>query len=326
MVDIRHYTFVAITAILLGGTAYSVVYDTYLDTSDPLVAHLPHKLQAAHYFASKRNPLNVYLIKRAWGWTTAVFALSYATAPPPARTADRLRKYALLTLLWVLFTRWFFGPALLERVVVLSGGECTLALPAGGALTVPAAHCHTRTVLAPATHPALFAGDVSALGLTDWSGVPRLRRGHDVSGHVYLLTQAALFLADQLRPAFRAGHRRWGTVHGWALAAHVVLLAVWLFALGTTGVYFHAPFEKFTGYGACCSVPCRGCADLPQCSVWVRSCLRRRCSGAKCKPTGVRYRNREEENILNDDLYYIHMQANVFTSTNNDADVPIICP
>ena len=38
MVDIRHYTFAAITAILLAGTVYSLVYDTYLDTSDPLLA------------------------------------------------------------------------------------------------------------------------------------------------------------------------------------------------------------------------------------------------------------------------------------------------
>ena len=325
MVDIRHYTFAAITAILLAGTVYSLVYDTYLDTSDPLLAHLPHKLHATHYFASKRNPLNVYFIKRAWGWTTTVFVLSYATAPPAARTADRLRKYALLTLLWVLFTRWFFGPALLERVVVLSGGECTLALPAGGALTVPAAHCRTRTVLAPATHPALFAGDVSALGLADWSGVPRLRSGHDVSGHVYLLTQAALFLADQLRPAFRAGHRRWGTMHGWALAAHVVLLAVWLFALGTTGVYFHTPFEKVTGYGACCSVPMD--ATLTCCSAW-RRCIPADAGGVRGRgadsPTRSAGIMRKETSYVT--IYYIHMRANVSTSTNNDADVLILCP
>ena len=30
--------------------------------------------------------------------------------------------------------------------------------------------------------------------------------------------------------------------------ATVGLVAIWLFALGTTSVYFHTPLEKLTGY------------------------------------------------------------------------------
>jgi hypothetical protein len=33
-----------------------------------------------------------------------------------------------------------------------------------------------------------------------------------------------------------------------------VLVAVWLFAISTTSVYFHSPFEKFTGYRTPCFV------------------------------------------------------------------------
>ncbi|KAJ3477894.1 hypothetical protein NLJ89_g12395 [Agrocybe chaxingu] len=34
----------------------------------------------------------------------------------------------------------------------------------------------------------------------------------------------------------------------WAVAAQVALVGIWLFAIYTTSVYFHSPFEKFTGY------------------------------------------------------------------------------
>jgi len=243
--EMRHAAFGAITATLLLGTIYSVMYDTYLDTSNPLLTHLPHHLQSTHYFANKANILNIYFIKRAWGWTSAAFLALWLTSPPHKRTAHRLVKWGVETAIWLAFTSWFFGPALLDRLTAASGGVCVAALASGEAHTIPNEYCLAHTAVSPETHPALFA---ASLWVPDGRlpVVPRLRKGHDVSGHVFLLTMAVLFLVDQLRVSWRA--RAWAPVHACAVALNVALVAIWLFAIYTTSVYFHSPFEKFTGY------------------------------------------------------------------------------
>lgn len=237
----------SVSAVVLVGTAYSVVYGTYLDTSNPLLTHLPHPLGKTHYWASKANPLNVYFIKKAWGWTSAAFLLAWATGPPSTRSAVRLTRWATATAIWLFFTAWFFGPALLERIILVSGGECVLALPSGDPISVPAEYCRMHTAVSPATHPALFASSSSFVLPQEWPGAtPRLRKGHDVSGHIFLLTLSVLLLAQQLGPSF--SHTRWSPPHAAAVWANIALIAIWLFASGTTSVYFHSPAEKITGY------------------------------------------------------------------------------
>jgi hypothetical protein len=76
---------------------------------------------------------------------------------------------------------------------------------------------------------------------------PRLRRGHDVSGHVFLLTMSILFLADQITHSLKST-TLWTAVHNLAVTANVVLIAIWVFATYTTALYFHTPFEKLTGF------------------------------------------------------------------------------
>ncbi|KAF9012463.1 inositol phospholipid synthesis and fat-storage-inducing TM-domain-containing protein [Cyathus striatus] len=242
--DPRRTVFRSLTAILIFGTAYSVLYNTYLDTSSPLLSHLPHPLSEVHYFASKSNFLNVWFIKKAWAWTTGAFLVSFLTAPSQARTTDRIVRYLTLTAFWVLFTTWFFGPALLERATLFSGGECIIPLPSGDPITVPNEYCFHRSTITPASHPDLFV-TTTVLPL-EWRVVPRIRKGHDLSGHIFLLTMSVLFLADQLRPSFTA--TSWTFIHKCAIGANIALMGIWLFAAYTTSVYFHTPFEKLTGY------------------------------------------------------------------------------
>ncbi len=252
-VDIRHHALGALTAILLFGTAYSVLYHTYLDTSNPLLTSLPHPLSKTHTFATKSNPLNTIFIKRAWGWTSLSFFSTFFTGPSGIRTRDRIFKFLTLTAIWILFVNWFFGPAILERVIVYSGGECIASMPSGEHVTVPNDLCFTRATLTPQTHPKLFnAASFSSSGIRQLLSIkPRLRKGHDLSGHVFLLTVSILFLVDQLRPSFsqRVPRTLWSSLHVWAIATQVVLISIWLFSLYTTALYFHTPLEKFTGYG-----------------------------------------------------------------------------
>jgi len=240
---------VSISSILALGTLYSVYYSTYLDTSNPLLTHLPHPLHATHYFASKSNFLNVLFIKQAWAWTSAAFLFLFFTSSSQSRTKTRILKYAIVTASWLAFTGWFFGPALFERTIVATGGECVLVVPqSGDVLNVPVEYCYTKSTLSPSTHPSLFTtlSDANILS-TPWTARPRLRRGHDVSGHVFLLTMSVLFLADQLKLSLDSPVP-WSLLHRRAVLTTLALIATWLFATGTTAVYFHSPGEKISGY------------------------------------------------------------------------------
>ena len=238
-----------ISLVLSVGTLYSVLNSTYLDTSNPLLAHLPHPLQSTDYYANKSNPLNTVFIKKAWGWTSGAFVLLYAVSPARIRSSNRLLQYVVVTLAWLAFTGWFFGPPLIERVVLASGGQCVVSVPGSGeVIDVPIEYCHTKSTLSPATHPTLFTSlTTDFTTTTPWSARPRLRRGHDVSGHIFLLTMSILFLTDQITHSLRHG-ALWTTAHNLAVTANAILIGIWVFATYTTAVYFHTPFEKLTGF------------------------------------------------------------------------------
>ncbi|KAJ3519592.1 hypothetical protein NM688_g9279 [Phlebia brevispora] len=237
----------SVSAIVFFGTVYSVVYDTFLDTSNPLLTHLPHPLHHTHYFASKRNWLNVLFTKKLWAWTSAAFFALFFTSPPSVRTKSRLFKFFLETAMWLLFTGWFFGPSLLERVTASTGGECVVHLPSGAVVTIPSDYCFTKSTISPATHPNLFT---APLMLPDdgWAQIPRLRRGHDVSGHLFLLTMSILFLSEQFQYSFASEVSTWPQYHKWAVVSNFFVVVTALFATYTTSIYFHTPFEKFTGF------------------------------------------------------------------------------
>lgn len=248
MIDLRKIVFAWLTFIVLLGTEYSFVHNTYLDTSDPTIAHLPHPLGETRYFANKKNFLNVYFIKFAWGWTTASFLLLWATSPTNFKARRRLLQWGIETLSWIVFTTWFFGPSLLDRVLVSSGGECIVHNPDGELISVPVEFCYLKSPVSHQTHPHLFVNSLVETW-ADWQAVPRLRKGHDVSGHIFLLTMSILFLSDQLRPSF-AQPRGWSSLHSLAVALCLLLTLTWFVASYTTCVYFHTPQEKVTGYCA----------------------------------------------------------------------------
>ncbi|KAI0644738.1 inositol phospholipid synthesis and fat-storage-inducing TM-domain-containing protein [Trametes meyenii] len=243
----------ALTTVVFIGTLYSVGYETYLDTSNPLITALPHHLHRTDYFASKKNPLNIYFTKKLWGWITVTFLFHFLTSPRAVRTKARLAQYLIATAVWLAFTTWFFGPPVFDRLTASTGGECTLHLPSGAVVTIPQQYCSTKSTVSTTTHSALFPASL-LLPDGEWTGVPRLRKGHDVSGHVFLLTMSMLFLVDQLRQSFapaptaRPSDARWPSYHNWAVAFGGVVTFLSLFAVYTTSVYFHTPSEKFTGY------------------------------------------------------------------------------
>lgn len=246
-----------ISIAVLGGTLYSVINHTYVDTSDPLLTNLPHPLQHQSIFARKSNIFNQLFIKKAWGWTSAAFVLLWVASPSEYRSVKSWMKWGVATAIWGTFVSWFFGPGLFQRVLVASGGECVVALPPSSSddhpviLSLPAEYCYSRTIISPQTHPALFTTSFLANSNDGWTGQPKIFKGHDVSGHIFLLSFAALFLHDQLVPAWRllATNRPTSPLYKTAVGVTSILLSLWILMCLTTSVYWHVPFEKLTGLG-----------------------------------------------------------------------------
>lgn len=217
------------------------------------------------YFKNKRNILNVLFVKNGWGWTSLVFLVylvvvfgkgltqqdsndrrpqeqsnhqqlrtrtgsretSSSTSQPAQGTATRVRvvfakaliRWGLATLYWWLVSQWFFGPAVFDRLYVLSGGSCSV----NGHFTQH--HCRR-------------AGG-------DWGG------GIDVSGHMFLLTHASLFLIEELS-VFLNDPKAWTSLQHrltakYAVWSVVAVCALWWWMMLMTTVYFHHLAERLSG-------------------------------------------------------------------------------
>ncbi|KAJ2553387.1 hypothetical protein EV175_002960 [Coemansia sp. RSA 1933] len=180
-------------------------------------------------WADKHNPLNSYLAKLAWGWTSALFVAALAVCAPtraPAASALHAARYALASLYWVAMVRWFFGPPLLDRLFVLTGGSCLI-------------------------DHADSAPSISSLGACRTAG-GRWAGGHDVSGHCFLLLHSALFLAEEVLSPLLAlppapSPSAIIIVRRTVAAAAAALICVWAVMLFFTAKYFHGAAELLSG-------------------------------------------------------------------------------
>jgi hypothetical protein len=264
--------FLLLSALILGGTIYSLINNTSLDTSDPILAHLPHPSAEHSYFARKSNLFNQLFVKKAWGWTSAAFFALWFTSPSYLRKGGRVAEWAIATAIWSLFTMWFFGPGLFQRFVALTGGQCVVVLPPSpdamsNIATVPVEFCQLGQPVSPITHPTLFASGLLSSRLSHthsldpkWRAIPKLYSGHDISGHIFLLTMSIFFLAEQisislplvypwLDPVPGTVQRRGSELHKIVVKASIVLLGIWFLMSLTTAMYFHNAFEKISGFG-----------------------------------------------------------------------------
>ncbi|QRV93918.1 inositol phospholipid synthesis protein Scs3p [Ceratobasidium sp. AG-Ba] len=260
-----------LTALILGGTLYSAINNTSLDTSDPILAHLPHPAAKDSYFARKSNIFNQLFVKKAWGWTSAAFFALWLSGPSHLRKGGRVAEWAIATGIWLLFTMWFFGPSIFERFVALTGGQCVVLLPPSpdaksNIVTVPTEFCEFRKPVSPITHPALFASELLTSRLSSthsldpkWHTVPKFYSGHDISGHIFLLTMSIFFLAEQislslplvypqLDPVPGTVQQHGSDLHRIVVKASMVLLSIWFLMSWATAMYFHTAFEKISGF------------------------------------------------------------------------------
>lgn len=272
---------------LLLGSLFSVISPTAratraspAHTSDPsgplapsLAADLHLSESPANYFARKNNIFNLYFVKVGWVWLTVAFASlllfqpAYNSSSPSSqlqqaarfrRTLQAILRYTIATTVWYFMTQWFFGPAIIDRSFVITGGKCEQALEqVGRAASDASASVQVETLFT--------AGACKAAGGA-WRG------GHDISGHVFMLVLATAVLvfeavgagavsislgaradAEGLRerkasdpdaPGSNDQHDTPGMARTWStrLVWGVVILGWWM--LFMTAIWFHTWLEK----------------------------------------------------------------------------------
>lgn len=221
---------------------------------------------APSYFAQKRNLFNIFFVKIGWFWTSLAFfiflALHPSTGPRPSASApivltprrlQGLLRWALVTAWWGAVTQWFFGPALIDRGFRLTGGVCA-RMERGGV-----AGMNVAEEVLTSTACKLVGGQ--------WRG------GHDISGHVVLLTLGCAFLGLEILPVVmrytglgeeRVVRGRDGSVkragrpgggldwegqdgkNGVGIPLAVAGLSWWMLLM--TAAYFHTWVEKVRAY------------------------------------------------------------------------------
>lgn len=169
------------------------------DPSGPLAPSLAADLHLsespANYFARKNNIFNLYFVKIGWVWLTVAFASLLLSQPvynssfPSSqqqqqarfrRTLQAIFRYTIATTVWYSMTQWFFGPAIIDRGFLVTGGKCEQALDQMGR----AASDQTTSVQVD----ALFTAAACKAAGGAWRG------GYDISGHVFMLVLATAVL------------------------------------------------------------------------------------------------------------------------------------
>ncbi|OQD84072.1 hypothetical protein PENANT_c014G04029 [Penicillium antarcticum] len=269
-------------ATLLLGSLYSIISPTAnpsreTQPASPLVPSLASDLHLSespvNYFARKNNIFNVYFVKIGWLWTTAafvsllIFQPLYSSSLPQTssqqearfrRTLQAVLRYALATTAWYLSTQWFFGPAIIDRGFVATGGKCERAFEKFGDMSTGTADLEV-----------LFTAATCKAAGGAWRG------GHDISGHVLILVLATGLLAFEAvgasAPAFlsrfgptgNAGRERkpsdadraatveptedGGFARTWSLRLVWGVIGLGWWMLFMTAIWFHTWVEKWSG-------------------------------------------------------------------------------
>ncbi|KAL6233402.1 hypothetical protein BDW75DRAFT_191002 [Aspergillus navahoensis] len=254
-------TLLVYPATLLLGSLFSILSPTaqYPDPSeDVATASAP-----INYFARKDNIFNLFFVKLGWIWFTLAFAALLLTYPPSPhrgrRQAQALSRYALATAAWYFVTQWFFGPAIIDRSFIITGGKCEDAL-----FELKNAQYEKGVIGAGAEDFGVY---LTAAACKTAGGA--WRGGHDVSGHVFMLVLVTAVLGleavgvlaqeseeedDASARASANGNAKGKTedeavneVRTWTLrlVGGIIGLGWWMLLM--TAIWFHTWLEKANG-------------------------------------------------------------------------------
>ncbi|KAM9896381.1 hypothetical protein OXX69_010676 [Metschnikowia pulcherrima] len=203
---------------------------------------------ASHRAVISNNPLfqganSIFIADYGDIWLAAGFLAHTLCAYLQLKTskfnllANRILKYLLHSTFSVLFNVWFFGPSIVERLNVATGGHCTKSGPSAQSMS----ECRRNPT-------------------SSWVD------GFDISGHYYFVVTSSLLLMDAI---MRTETHKSVTVQESALnysaqdhsilrqraqkaskvvsICAVVLMTIWVMEFCVTSVFFHTAWEKALG-------------------------------------------------------------------------------
>lgn len=186
------FTFIVLLFSVLLASLYSELHNErgLLTTRSRLPSSFTATLTTANYFANKRNIFNQWFVKQGWGWTTSAAIVYLGSAQWDTMTTKdgkamtkvglnlvgSLKKWFIASVYWYYLTQatWFIvgsGASVSHYLLTASGGKCT--------------DYSTKKIV---------EGDCRGAGLY-------FENGHDVSGHVFLLSFASLLLVTVISPS-----------------------------------------------------------------------------------------------------------------------------
>lgn len=211
-----------------------------------------------NYLTSRGNIVNTVFVKKGWFWTLLTYANMVYNKFRKRLVNKRvvlvsMLRVAVITLGWFLFTQWFFGPPLMDKIFVLTGGRCS--------------GVHETNI--PDRIRALFtlsaqdpAGDYFSSGAVSSATCKAMRGswegGHDPSGHIFLLTLSICVLVlesielytadDDLIDHVVKSEYSWKQIatHPAMLTGMVVLGALNMFLM--TIIKYHSLWEQCAGF------------------------------------------------------------------------------
>lgn len=213
-----------------------------------------------NYFTSRGNLVNTYFVKQGWLWTMLTY-MNLVLNKLRRRALQRktllvsILRVSLITICWLLFTQWFFGPPLMDRIFVLTGGQCTNVKES----SIPAALENLFHANSPASGGESFTSrSISSASCRRLKGL--WEGGHDPSGHVFLLTLSCTVLIvesielytreDNLVQELMTKNLSWIQLilHPTMLTLVVVLTGLSMLLM--TIVKYHSLYEQLGGFCA----------------------------------------------------------------------------
>ncbi len=178
------------------------------------------------FFTDKSNFLNVYFVKWGWIWYDITYLVNiklpikFRTIAPIAIIilTTRLlsaKKLLLVTAYWFIWTQWFFGHSLFDRLFH----------------HYPWAYCVNQD------HSSYFECKKSG---HRWLSF-------DASGHCFLMIHSSLYLWEELRSLNKRRRLLKALIPRIAMFLAYGVLIIWLAMLISTSMFYHTWYEKLVG-------------------------------------------------------------------------------
>lgn len=139
-----------------------------------------------NYFTSKGNLFNRFFVKFGWFWTiityiNILFRKKLCSNRNTTTLFKSITRVLIITSGWYLFTQWFFGLPIMDRIFILTGGKCDNISESN----VP--HQMKSLLQKSLSDPNNYTSSTISSATCriirgSWGG------GHDPSGHIFLLT------------------------------------------------------------------------------------------------------------------------------------------